>query len=89
MVLRPGACPSVPLVVAIRRKVVTVPASPVVVGPNGDYVCVVGDGNKVTRVDVRQAARAHLRHSDRQCRLDNGTVVAVEQTKSASRAELN
>jgi hypothetical protein len=57
VVLRPGACLSVPLVVTIRRKVVTVPASPVMAGPNGDYVCVVGDGNKVTRVDVQQAAR--------------------------------
>jgi hypothetical protein len=62
-------------------------------GPNGDYVYVIGDDNKVTRVDVQQAARRAgtsvigkgLSAGQRvvatgQYRLDNGTVVAVDQT---------
>ena len=52
-VLGPGASLSAPLIVAIPRNVATVPASPVKPGSNGDYVYVVGDGNKVTRVDVQ------------------------------------
>jgi hypothetical protein len=47
-VLRPGAPLSVPLVVAMRRNVVTVPAWPGKAGPNGDYGYVEGEGKKVT-----------------------------------------
>jgi multidrug efflux system membrane fusion protein len=62
-------------------------------GPNGDYVYVIGDDNKVTRVDVEQAARRAgisviangLSAGQRvvatgQYRLDNGTVVAIAPT---------
>jgi multidrug efflux system membrane fusion protein len=92
-VLWPGEYVSVQLVVGVRRNVVTVPASAVMAGPNGDYVYVIGDDNKVTRVDVQQAARRAgtsvigkgLSAGQRvvatgQYRLDNGTVVAVDQT---------
>jgi membrane fusion protein, multidrug efflux system len=92
-VLWPGEYVSVQLVVGVRRNVVTVPGSAVMAGPNGDYVYVIGDDNKVTRVDVKQAARragiAVIANgvsagqrvvATGQYRLDNGTVVAVAQT---------
>jgi multidrug efflux system membrane fusion protein len=92
-VLWPGEYVSVQLVVGMRRNVVTVPASAVMAGPNGDYVYVIGDGNKVARVDVQQAARragisviakgvsaGQKVVATGQYRLDNGTTVAIEQT---------
>jgi multidrug efflux system membrane fusion protein len=91
--LWPGEYVSVRLNVATRSNVVTVPASAVMVGPNGDYVYVIGAGNKVERVDVQQAARqggvsviskgisvGQKVVSTGQYRLDNGTQVAVQQT---------
>ena len=91
--LWPGEYVSVQLNVATRSNVVTVPASAVMVGPNGDYVYVIGAGNKVERVDVQQAARqggisviskgisvGQKVVSTGQYRLDNGTQVAVQQT---------
>jgi multidrug efflux system membrane fusion protein len=99
-VLWPGEYVSVQLVVGVRRNVVTVPASAVMAGPNGDYVYVIGDDNKVTRVDVQQAARRAgisvigkgLSAGQRvvatgQYRLDNGTVVAVDQTPPPPQAQ--
>ncbi|HEX8829104.1 MAG TPA: efflux RND transporter periplasmic adaptor subunit, partial [Xanthobacteraceae bacterium] len=75
------------------------PASAVMAGPNGDYVYVIEDGNKVTRVDVKQAARragvsviakgvsaGQKVVTTGQYRLDNGTVVAVEQTSAPAPA---
>jgi multidrug efflux system membrane fusion protein len=92
-VLWPGEYVSVQLIVGTRRNAVTVPASAVMVGPNGDYVYVIGDGNKVTRVDVQQTARrggisviakgisaGQKVVTTGQYRLDNGTTVATEQT---------
>jgi multidrug efflux system membrane fusion protein len=94
-VLWPGEYVSVQLVLGMRSNVVTVPASAVMVGPNGDYVYVVGDGNKVTRANVKQAARrggisviaqgvsaGQKVVTTGQYRLDNGTTVAIEQTPS-------
>jgi membrane fusion protein, multidrug efflux system len=91
--LWPGEYVSVQLIVGTRRNVVTVPASAVMVGPNGDYVYAIGAGNKVKRVDVQQAARRGgisviskgISAGQKvvvtgQYRLDNGTVVAVQQT---------
>jgi len=99
-VLWPGEYVSVQLVVGVRRNVVTVPASAVMAGPSGDYVYVIGDDNKVTRVDVQQAARRAgiaviangLSAGQRvvatgQYRLDNGTVVAIEQTAPQPQAQ--
>lgn len=93
--LWPGEYVSVGLTVATRSNVVTVPASAVMVGPNGDYVYVIGAGNKVNRVDVQQAARqggisviskgisaGQQVVAAGQYRLDNGTVVAIQQTPS-------
>jgi multidrug efflux system membrane fusion protein len=92
-VLWPGEYVSVQLVVGIGHNVVTVPASAVMAGPNGDYVYVIGNDNEVTRVDVQQAGRRAgisviakgLSDGQKvvatgQYRLDNGTVVAIEQT---------
>lgn len=91
--LWPGEYVSVQLVLGIRRNVVTVPASAVMVGPNGDYLYVIGSDNKVKRVDVTQTARrggisviskgisaGQKVVATGQYRLDNGTVVAVQQT---------
>jgi len=92
-VLWPGEYVSVQLAVGMRRNVVTVPASAVMVGPNGDYVYLIGAANKVKRVDVRQAARqggisvissgisaGQKVVATGQYRLDNGTQVAIQQT---------
>ena len=91
--LWPGEYVSVQLTVAMRNNVVTVPASAVMVGPNGDYVYVIGAGDKVTRVNVQQAARRGgvsviskgISEGQRvvatgQYRLDNGTKVTIQQT---------
>jgi membrane fusion protein, multidrug efflux system len=91
--LWPGEYVSVQLALGIRQNVVTVPASAVMVGPNGDYVYVIGAGNKVKRVAVTQTARrggisvigkgisaGQKVVATGQYRLDNGTVVAVQQT---------
>jgi multidrug efflux system membrane fusion protein len=91
-VLWPGEYVSIQLILGTRRKVVTVPASAVMAGPNGDYVYVVGSDNTVTRIAVQQAARrggvsviekgvsvGQRVITTGQYRLDNGTVVAIQQ----------
>lgn len=98
--LWPGEYVSVQLVLGTRRNVVTVPAASVMVGPNGDYVYVIGDGNKVSRVDIQQTARrggisvigkgiseGQKVVTTGQYRLDNGTVVAIRQTTAPAQAE--
>jgi membrane fusion protein, multidrug efflux system len=92
-VLWPGEYVSVQLVVRIRHNVVTVPASAVMVGPNGDYVYVISAEDRVNRVDVSQAARrggisviskgisaGQEVVTTGQYRLDNGTKVAIQRT---------
>lgn len=87
------------LTVAMRHNVVTVPASAVMVGLNGDYVYAIGAGNKVNRVEVQQAARrggvsviskgisaGQKVVSTGQYRLDNGTQVAIQQTAAPEQA---
>ena len=89
----PGEYVSVQLTLGVRRNVVTVPASAVMAGPNGDYVYVINAGNKVKRVDVQQAARrggisviskgisaGQKVVATGQYRLKNGTQVAIQQT---------
>ncbi|HTV28316.1 MAG TPA: efflux RND transporter periplasmic adaptor subunit [Xanthobacteraceae bacterium] len=89
----PGEYVSVQLVVGMRRNVVIVPASAVMVGPSGDYVYVISDEDKVKRVDVQQAARQGgisviskgISAGQRvvatgQYRLANRTTVAIEKT---------
>lgn len=98
-VLWPGEYVSVQLVVGMRHNVVTVPASAVMAGPNGDYVYLIAAGNKVTRVDVQQAARhggisvisKGISAGQKvvvtgQYRLDNGTRVAIQQTTAPHQA---
>lgn len=97
--LWPGEYVSVRLTVATRSNVVTVPASAVMVGPNGDYVYVIGTGNKVSRVDIQQAARqgglsviskgisaGQQVVSTGQYRLDNGTQVAIQKAAAPAQA---
>jgi len=97
--LWPGEYVSVGLTIGTRSNVVTVPASAVMVGPNGDYIYVIGAGNKVKRVDVQQAARrggisviskgisaGQNVVATGQYRLNNGAVVAIQQTPSAQPA---
>jgi membrane fusion protein, multidrug efflux system len=98
--LWPGEYVSVQLVLGVRRNVVTVPASAMMAGPNGDYVYVIGADNKVNRADVQQSARrggisviskgvsaGQKVVVTGQYRLDNGTVVAVQQTTVPEPAE--
>jgi membrane fusion protein, multidrug efflux system len=79
-----------------------VPASAVMVGPNGDYVYIVGAGNKVNRVNVQQGGRrggisiiskgvsaGQKVVSTGQYRLDNGTVVAIRQATSPQQPAQN
>jgi membrane fusion protein, multidrug efflux system len=92
-VLWPGEYVSVQLIVGMRRNVVIVPASAVMVGPKGDYAYVISAGNQVKRVDIQQAVRQSgisviskgIRIGQKvvatgQYRLDNGTKVAIQQT---------
>jgi membrane fusion protein, multidrug efflux system len=98
--LWPGEYVSVQLVLAIRRNVVTVPASAVMVGPNGDYVYVIGSANKVKRVAVQQSARRGgvsviskgISAGQKvvvtgQYRLDDGTTVDIQRTTAPQPAE--
>jgi len=91
--LWPGEYVSTELTVGTLQDVVTVPSSAVMVGPNGDYVYVIGTGNKVNQVDIQQGARrggvsvitkgisaGQKVVATGQYRLDNGTVVAIRQT---------
>jgi multidrug efflux system membrane fusion protein len=93
--LWPGEYVSVQLTVGTHQNVVTVPSSAVMVGPNGDYVYVIGTANKVNRVDIQQAERrggvsviskgisaGQKVVATGQYRLDNGTVVVIQQTTS-------
>jgi membrane fusion protein, multidrug efflux system len=97
--LWPGEYVSVGLTVAMRSNVVTVPASAVMVGPTGDYVYVIGAGNKVNRVAIQQAARrggisviskgisaGQQVVATGQYRLDNGTQVAIQQAPTPQQA---
>jgi hypothetical protein len=75
----------------VRRNAVTVPATAVMTGPNGQYVYVIGAGNKVKQVDVEVtatqqglavigkglAAGAKV-VTEGQYRLDNGVVVSTQ-----------
>ncbi|MGH6776722.1 MAG: efflux RND transporter periplasmic adaptor subunit [Bradyrhizobium sp.] len=98
-VLWPGEYVSVQLVVGMRRNVVTVPASAVMVGPNGDYVYVVNAQDRVKRVDIQQAARrggvsviskgisaGQEVITTGQYRLDNGTKIAIQRTTASQQA---
>ena len=98
-VLWPGEYVSIQLILGMRHNVVTVPASAVMAGPNGDYVYVVGYNNKVTRIAVQQAARrggtsviekgvsaGQSVITTGQYRLDNGTVVAIQQATGMQQA---
>jgi membrane fusion protein, multidrug efflux system len=90
--LWPGEYVSVQLIVGMRRNVVTVPGSAVMVGPDGDYVYVIGPDNKVKRVAVQQAARrggisviskgisaGQKVVATGQYRLDNGTPISIQR----------
>jgi membrane fusion protein, multidrug efflux system len=91
--LWPGEFVRTSLTVSTLRDVVTVPAQAIMAGPSGSYVYVIDTDNKVRRVDVepgqRQGGVTVVNNglsagekvvTDGQYRLDNGTVVAIQQT---------
>jgi multidrug efflux system membrane fusion protein len=91
--LWPGEFVRAALTVSTFHDVVTVPAPAVMVGPSGSYVYVIGNDNKVRRVDVtpghRQGGVTVIEKglsggervvTDGQYRLDNNMTVAVQQT---------
>jgi membrane fusion protein, multidrug efflux system len=91
--LWPGEFVRAALTVSTLHDVVTVPAPAVMVGPSGSYVYVIDSNNKVSRVDVtpgqRQGGVSVIQKglsggekvvTDGQYRLDNGSLVAVQQT---------
>lgn len=91
--LWPGEFVRATLTVSTLHDVVTVPAPALMVGPSGSYVYVINDDNKVRRLNVtpghRQGGVTVIEKglsggekvvTDGQYRLDNGSVVAVQQT---------
>lgn len=91
--LWPGEFVRATLTVSTLQNVVTVPAQAIMAGPDGSYVYVIGTDNKVLRVDVEPSQRqggvtviskglsgGEKIVTDGQYRLDNGTLVAVQQT---------
>jgi len=91
--LWPGEFVRTSLTVSTLQDVVTVPAQAIMAGPSSSYVYVIDDNNKVRRVDVtpgqRQGGVTVIEKglsagekvvTDGQYRLDNGTVVAIQQT---------
>jgi multidrug efflux system membrane fusion protein len=91
--LWPGEFVRATLKVSTLQNVVTVPAQAIMAGPDGSYVYVIGaDNNKVHRIDVEPGQRqggvtviskglsgGEKIVTDGQYRLDNGTLVAVQQ----------
>ncbi len=91
--LWPGEFVRTSLTVSTLQDVVTVPAQAIMAGPSSSYVYVIDSDNKVRRVDVtpgqRQGGVTVIEKglsggekvvTDGQYRLDNGTVVAIQQT---------
>jgi membrane fusion protein, multidrug efflux system len=91
--LWPGEFVRASLTVSTLRDVVTVPAQAIMAGPSSSYVYVIDNANKVRRVDVEAGQRqggvtvvnkglsgGEKIVTDGQYRLDNGTVVAIQQT---------
>jgi membrane fusion protein, multidrug efflux system len=89
--LWPNQFVSVRLIEFTHNNVITVPTTAVMTGPNGQYVYVIGAGNKVNRVDVdviaMQDSLAVIGKgltageqvvTEGQYRLDNGVVVSVK-----------
>jgi membrane fusion protein, multidrug efflux system len=94
--LWPNEFVSVRLIEFTRDNVITVPATAVMTGPNGQYVYVIGAGNKVNRVDVDVIATqdnltvigkgltaGEQVVTEGQYRLDNGVVVSVKPATAA------
>jgi membrane fusion protein, multidrug efflux system len=91
--LWPGEFVRISLTVSTLHNVVTVPAQAIMAGPSGSYVYVIDNDNKVRRVNVEPGQRqggvtvvdnglsgGEKIVTDGQYRLDNGTVVAIQQT---------
>ena len=88
--LWPNEFVSVELTEFVRRNSVTVPSTAVMTGPSGQYVYVIGAGNRVSRVDVdviatqkgiavigKGLAAGEQVVTQGQYRLDNGVVVST------------
>jgi membrane fusion protein, multidrug efflux system len=91
--LWPGEFVRLSLTLSTLHDVVTVPAQAVMVGPGNSYVYVIDNDNKVRRVNVEPGQRqggvtvvnkglsgGEKIVTDGQYRLDNGSVVAIQQT---------
>jgi membrane fusion protein, multidrug efflux system len=91
--LWPGEFVRTSLTVSTLHDVVTVPAQAIMAGPSSSYVYVIDTDNQVRRVDVEAGQRqggvtvvnkglsgGEKIVTDGQYRLDNGTVVAIQQT---------
>jgi membrane fusion protein, multidrug efflux system len=98
--LWPGEFVRAALTVSTLHDVVTVPAPAIMVGPNGSYIYVIDSNNKVRRVDVtpgqRQGGVSVIQKglsggekvvTDGQYRLDNGSLVAVQQTTAPAASQ--
>ncbi len=98
--LWPGEFVRAALTVSTLHDVVTVPAPAIMVGPSGSYVYVIDSNNKARRVDVtpgqRQGGVSVIQKglsggekvvTDGQYRLDNGSLVAVQQTTQPAAAQ--
>jgi membrane fusion protein, multidrug efflux system len=94
--LWPNEFVSVRLIEFTRNNAITVPATAVMTGPNGQYIYVIGAGNKVNRVDVDVIATqdnlavigkgltaGEQVVTEGQYRLDNGVVVSVKPAPPA------
>jgi membrane fusion protein, multidrug efflux system len=98
--LWPGEFVRAALTVSTLHDVVTVPAPAIMVGPSGSYIYVIDSNNKVRRVDVtpgqRQGGVSVIQKglsggekvvTDGQYRLDNGSLVAVQQTTAPAASQ--
>lgn len=95
--LWPNQFVSVKLTEFVRKGAITVPATAVMTGPDGQYAYVIGPGNKVRQVDVDVVAtqqglvvvKKGLTAGEEvvtegQYRLDNGVVVSTQAPNTAA-----
>jgi membrane fusion protein, multidrug efflux system len=94
--LWPNQFVSVKLTEFVRKGAITVPATAVMTGPDGQYVYVIGPGNKVKQVDVdvvaTQQGLAVVKKgltsgeevvTEGQYRLDDGVVVSTQKPNTS------
>ena len=95
--LWPNEFVAVELTEFVRQSAITIPATAVMTGPNGQYVYVIGAGNKVKQVTVRVLATqqglavigkgltaGEQVVTEGQYRLDDGVVVSTQAPNAAA-----